>query len=121
MKIKHLIAAAVAASGIATSMAQTATPGRADLLRELERIGQQEGPAYIPKSTLTRAEVRADVEIWNRSGLAQLDRRESPNVFSDQYIQAQARYQAMKASPQFAALVQSIAGDSARWAVGSTR
>ena len=112
MKTKHLIAAAIAALGITTSMAHAATPARAELLRQLDRISPQEGPAYMPKSTLTRAEVLADVEIWRRSGLAALDGREAvPNTSSNQYREASARYQAMKASSQFAALVQSIASE----------
>ena len=60
-------------------------------------------------STVSRAEVLAEVEIWKRSALAQLESGDITDVFSNQYRRAQARYAALRASPQFAELVQSIA------------
>src|SRR5882672_10612865 len=62
-------------------------------------------------STASRAQVLAELEIWRRSGLAELDRGESPDVFSDRYRRAAARYAALRSSPQFAGLVQSIADE----------
>jgi hypothetical protein len=62
------------------------------------------------ESTLTRAEVLADLQIWRESGLAALSRGEAGyNVFTLAYRQAQARYRALRASPRYAELVQRIA------------
>lgn len=59
---------------------------------------------------LSRAEVLADTQIWRESGLAALDRGEaSYHVFSPNYELARARYMAMRSSPSFAVLVQTIA------------
>jgi len=57
---------------------------------------------------LSRAEVLAELEIYQRSGLAQLERNESVNPFDPSYLQAQARYQGMRSSPEFSALVAQI-------------
>ena len=56
-----------------------------------------------------RAEVIADLEVYRKSGLAELDSVDSPEVFSADYRAAQVRYQAMRSSPDFTALVASIA------------
>lgn len=58
-----------------------------------------------------RAEVLAEIEIWKRSGLADLERRNDPDYFSPQYLSARARYNAMRASPEFSARVAAIAGE----------
>lgn len=63
---------------------------------------------YLPKS-LSRAEVIADLEIYRRSGLDEFDRGESPDLFSNAYNSAQARYMALRASPEFKNLVAKIA------------
>jgi hypothetical protein len=64
----------------------------------------------IPKSTLTRAEVIADVLIWRASGLADLhsqgERSVDPSTL--EYARASARYNHMRASPQFAVLVDQV-------------
>ena len=129
MQAKRLIALSIAALGLSTAFAQEATPDdwihtpssrtraevRAELERarangELEHIRQYDTIDRNFKSTLSRAEVLADLEIWRRSGLADLQRGEaSPNTFSPQYREAHARYLAMRSSPEFAARVQSIA------------
>ena len=51
----------------------------------------------------SRAEVRADVEIWRESGLANLDMAGeiTPDPTSPQYRAAKARYEALRQSPQF--------------------
>ncbi len=64
--------------------------------------------AYTPVPR-SRAEVIADLEIYRRSGLAALDGSESPDAFSNAYIAAQARYQALRAAPAFKQLVARIA------------
>lgn len=45
---------------------------------------------YLPKS-VSRAEVIADLEIYRRSGLAELDSAESQDLFGSAYLHAQAR------------------------------
>jgi hypothetical protein len=45
---------------------------------------------YLPMS-VSRAEVIADLDIYRRSGLAELDRAESPDVYGNAYIGAKAR------------------------------
>ena len=131
MQAQRLIALSIAALGLSSAFAQEATPDdwihtqgtrtraevRAELDRarangELEHIRQYDTIDRNFKSTLSRAEVLADLEIWRRSGLAGLQRGEaSPDTFSPQYREAHARYVAMRSSPEFAALVQSIARD----------
>lgn len=62
------------------------------------------------RSTLSRAEVLADLQIWRRSGLAELSQLEVPPQSTAEYRAATARYDALRRSPEFAALVRSIAG-----------
>ncbi|RZU02944.1 DUF4148 domain-containing protein [Rivibacter subsaxonicus] len=70
-----------------------------------------EGDAAAFDKPLTRAEVMADLQIWRESGLADLQKSEDPTAsFSAEYRQAQARYERMRASPQFAMLVAKFAG-----------
>ena len=72
-------------------------------------------PASVvaPKSTLTRAQVLADFLVWRASGLDDLTRRGDSNVdiYSAEYKNAQARYAYLRASAQFAALVDQIERD----------
>ncbi|WP_298232988.1 hypothetical protein [uncultured Azohydromonas sp.] len=60
-------------------------------------------------SALSRAEVLADLQVWQDSGLAALQHGETPDVFSAEYQRASALYDALRKSPRFAMLVQSIA------------
>ncbi|MDY0746343.1 hypothetical protein SNE35_17660 [Paucibacter sp. R3-3] len=64
--------------------------------------GHADGPT-------SRAEVIADLEIYRQSGLAELDGRDEPPVYGADYQAAQARYQALHASPAFAMRVARIA------------
>lgn len=58
----------------------------------------------------TRAEVLADLQVWRASGLATLDVDPSQAPFTSRaYLSARARYDQMRASPDFAALVRDIA------------
>lgn len=68
-------------------------------------LAQSQEPA-----ALSRAEVQADLQIWQLSGLADLDRRDSPDTFSQRYREAARRYAQLRASPAFAARVAEIAG-----------
>jgi hypothetical protein len=64
----------------------------------------------IPKSTLTRAEVTADLLIWRASGLYDLHNQGERSVDTNtrEYAEALAKYTYMRASPQFAVLVDQI-------------
>ncbi len=94
LKMTPLLIALTLAAGGATAQVQFNVP--ADL--------------PIPKSTLTRAEVIADVLIWRASGMADLHNHgERPvDTNSVEYARATARYHYMRASPQFAALVEQV-------------
>jgi hypothetical protein len=78
--------------------------------------GNSAPPAYAtravpePAAGLSRAEVIADLQIWRASGLADLQRDPSYLGFFDRgYLAAVDRYQRQRSSPEFAALVRSIA------------
>jgi hypothetical protein len=66
---------------------------------------------------LTRAEVMADAQIWRESGLALLDAGEAPDRDNVAYRQAQAKYDELRASPYFAALVQRFGAEPQRLAL----
>ena len=59
--------------------------------------------------SLSRAEVLADLQIWQQSGMFDLHVGEEPAFFKSGYDAASARYAAMRTSPAFAALVGRIA------------
>ncbi|PZP28515.1 MAG: hypothetical protein DI603_19250 [Roseateles depolymerans] len=70
----------------------------------------------------SRAEVIADLEIYRQSGLAALDGRDSPEVYGQAYQDAQARYQSLRSSSQFAMRVARIAqqrGEATTLAAGA--
>jgi hypothetical protein len=83
-----------------------------------------EVPADLPiaKSMLTRAEVTADLVIWRASALAALA---NPGLgwvdtSTPEYARAVARYNYMRASPQFAVLTRELSqGGSPRLLVTS--
>lgn len=53
---------------------------------------------------LTREEVRAQVELWRASGMAQLSRaRPLPDIFSDSYRRHYAAYERMRNGPEYEA------------------
>jgi len=60
-------------------------------------------------STLTRAEVLADLQIYRESGLDDLDRGEAVDPSSAAHARAEAKYAQLRASPYYATLVQRIA------------
>src|SRR5262249_33242172 len=62
-------------------------------------------------STLTRAEVQADFELWRLAGQQELHNSElPPDTTSVAYPTPQARYAALRNGPQFAELVKKIEG-----------
>jgi hypothetical protein len=79
MSLKHLATATLitfaAAAAQAVGRPPTELPRDADLR------------AYLP-APRSRAEVLADLEVYHRSGLAELDHKESPNAFGSAYLAA---------------------------------
>lgn len=66
------------------------------------------------ESTLTRAEVVADLLIWRAAGLSALhNRQQGPDTFSEEYKLAHTRYSYLRSSPQLAELVERIKLDGA--------
>jgi hypothetical protein len=59
-------------------------------------------------STLTRAEVGADLQLFRESGLADLHRGEATPFYSEEYRRAEARYAELRLSPRYAELVQRL-------------
>lgn len=100
MNIKHV---AIATLSLLAGTAAMACPDHLTASDKSQNAGQ-----YITSSR-TRAEVIADLEIYRKSGLAALDTRDSPETYSAEYQAAQARYQTLRASPEFASLVSKIA------------
>ena len=81
-------------------------------------------PSNLPVegSTLSRAEVTADLMIWRAAGLYDLYNRGESSVDTNTpgYAQAVAKYSYMRASPQFAVLVDQLnRGVSTRAVVAS--
>jgi hypothetical protein len=65
------------------------------------------GAAQVP---LSRAEVLADLQIWQQSGMSAFDNGEaSADPSNASYSAAQARYVALRSSPEFSQLVSRIA------------
>ena len=71
-------------------------------------------------STLSRAEVLADLQVWKASGLAELENGYTSTISDPQYQRALARYAALRNSPNFATLVQSIAAKRGEEVGGTT-
>lgn len=63
--------------------------------------------AAPPVSTVTRAEVLADLHMWRLAGLQEFTRNELMDR-SERYQMALARYHALRASTQYTELVQKI-------------
>jgi hypothetical protein len=126
MKLRSMVTpitlvAALLAASTQLAFAQEATPdtwqkaqstkSRADLRAEVA-AARAAGEFNVPgeygivdrpfTSTLTRAEVLADLRAYRESGLAELDRGEAPAFFTPQYAAAEARYAQLRASAQYA-------------------
>jgi hypothetical protein len=72
-------------------------------------------------SSLSRAEVLADLQVWKDSGLSELQNGYTSEVFGTQYRRASERYAALRNSPHFAELVQSVAAKRGEVVAGTTR
>lgn len=76
------------------------------------------------RSTKSRAEVIADLEVYRASGLAELDTHNGVEFWSHRYAQAQQRYQSLRQSPSFGSRVVEIArmrGEAPQNVAGDTR
>jgi hypothetical protein len=63
----------------------------------------------LPASTLSRAEVLAEYHLWRLAGLQALEAGDRGSDFeTPAYRQAQAKYEWLRASPQFPALVAEL-------------
>ncbi|WP_447921095.1 DUF4148 domain-containing protein [Achromobacter aegrifaciens] len=69
----------------------------------LVTYGEQDYPPPQPVTTSkTRAEVRADLNLWKRSGMADLYRgAQGPDVFSLKYRQRYAEYVRMRTGVEY--------------------
>ena len=66
---------------------------------------------FVPAPSLTRAEVLADLEVWQLAGMPGFVQGDNVdgNLESAEYQAAQAKYQQMLHSPEFAQRVARIA------------
>jgi hypothetical protein len=96
MKTRHLAAAAA----FVFSLGQAA-------------LAQSSSDSMTQATSVSRAEVLADITIYRESGLADLNRIDAVDFFSPQYVRAQARYADLRRSPRFAALVHRFEGGGA--------
>lgn len=91
---------------VQAELAQARTAGQLDVRGEA--YGSVDSRRF--QSTVSRAEVLADLQLWRESGLASLNRGETGyDALSPAYREAHARYTALRASPRYAELVQSYA------------
>ncbi|WP_343629032.1 DUF4148 domain-containing protein [Roseateles sp.] len=103
---KSLSTALFSATLIAAALGAVAMPAAA-----------QSAPTSHP--VVTRAQVLADLQIYRESGLAEADRPEGLSFENGRRAQAQARYDALKASPRFAMLVAQYAAQEGKGAKGA--
>lgn len=92
MKFKSLIAIAATAAALSPAFA-----------------GQFGFDTSTIRSVKSRAEVIADTQIYQASGLAAIEWRSFVDYNGEPYRQARARYEALRSSPDFQQLVQAIA------------
>lgn len=73
-------------------------------------------PSATPQqaSTVTRAEVLADLQIYRESGLALAELPENIGIDNDRKAKAQARYAQLRNSPYYATLVKRYGGGEGR-------
>ncbi|MBH9576980.1 DUF4148 domain-containing protein [Inhella proteolytica] len=87
MSIPRILVLATALLGTGAAMAQSSSEAQA----------------------LSRAEVLADLEIYQRSGLGAIEQDDLQMFRGERYRAALARYRALRQSPEFAVRVQAIA------------
>ena len=67
-------------------------------------------PAQDEGRPVTRAEVLADLEMWNRAGMNRFPREEMyPNILQNsEYQQSLREYRRLRSGPEFQAAVQNL-------------
>ena len=109
-KLLPYVAISTIAIASAFVTAQAHEAGAAPSVAAATPVVHESAPVFSAQpSTLSRAEVLADLQVWQASGLAALQHGDRPDVFSAEYQRASALYAALRKSPHFAVLVQSIA------------
>ena len=68
------------------------------------------GPPDSTIGALSRAEVAADLSLWNKSGMAQVADRDSFDPTSAAFERQFSSYQSMRNGPEFVAEIQRIKG-----------
>lgn len=104
---------AVVAGLMAGSQASAARPAAANGACDLPESVRDAFERRQAQGPLTRAEVRARVEVWRASGMSQLSRaRPLPDIYSERYRQHYAAYVRMRNGPEYAAaLCQALQED----------
>jgi hypothetical protein len=71
-------------------------------------------PALLPqtKSTLSRAEVLADLNLWNRSGLGAISHGENTPAADPSYAERMAEYQNLRSGPEYQAELRRLSGST---------
>jgi hypothetical protein len=95
------------ATAITTFAAITA--GTAAMAQDSSQAAFDAKLAREANSTLTRAEVLADLKLYQASGLLELQRSEAPDVGSAHYVQAQAKYAQLSAAKSMNASTAAVA------------
>lgn len=72
-------------------------------------------------STVTRAEVLADLQIYRESGLALAELPENIGMDSERKIKAQAKYAQLRNSPYYATLVKRFSDRADKTEVATSR
>ena len=94
-----LILFATSSAGLGTSAAQAQEAAAS--AQAVEQFTDYP-PLIEGRSGLSRAEVQADQEIWQRAGLSDLEKGEaSADSQSDEYRARYARYQSLRDGPEY--------------------
>lgn len=121
-KLFSYLAVTTVAVASAVSMSQAYAADAAPSAASSTPAIYESAPVFSAEpSGLSRAEVLADLEVWKASGLAALQRGDRQDVYSAEYQRASALYAALRKSPHFAVLVQSIASKRGDMVAGATQ
>lgn len=104
---KTLIAIASLAAATFAGAASAATPA---LLTE-QWVGAE---PYAQGPALSRAEVQADLNLWNRAGLGQANAGDRTPDANPGYQASLAEYNRLRSGPEFVAEVRRLGGDVSR-------
>lgn len=96
----------IALAGTAVALPALAAEPQETWGNEAVRMQAQSG------STVSRAEVLAELSLWRRAGLEALSSGEAGAVGSPQYQQRMAEYQRLRNGPAYLAEVRRFGGDA---------